>query len=442
MTDIFYPDCFARSPNGYWFLEARSPHNGTIPYRDGTPATDADFGFRYRSHQRDFRYRLLRLPEAGVLPESIRERDRCVVWERWQPESEDSPHELIVSDEGWCVLRTHGFKPMVIVISPTGDELARVRVVWSEVGPTSGADATGEWSVKYMSPSTAGDFWADHSWPYFLRHQGGQFFVWRAVGGEKLIVNLAAGRLLTGGEPEAHGFDDAMRQAERDGVLQFLSDWSRRVGDVDRRLLQQRDDDPPEPTLAEIDFRGGIARLVAAVHLVAVHRVVEALPYLRCWEATDWPSYSTSSVGAKGLSVHYQSLRPILHHAIRSIGGTPQGFPACQFIEDGRKRFVVPPPPVDRQRRIENLQTFLSGRDVLLLAGSPDHVRKESHETEKRLYRWSEDWEYDFTDGTAWFTWRITWMEEGRDVRMQSVERIDAYAVTTDRRLPEILRPF
>jgi hypothetical protein len=35
MTAIYYPDCEATSDNGRYTLEARSPHNGTIPYRGG-----------------------------------------------------------------------------------------------------------------------------------------------------------------------------------------------------------------------------------------------------------------------------------------------------------------------------------------------------------------------------------------------------------------------
>jgi hypothetical protein len=56
ITAIFYPDCEATSDGGRFGWEARSPHNGTIPHRDGRPASEAEFGFKYREHQSEFRY--------------------------------------------------------------------------------------------------------------------------------------------------------------------------------------------------------------------------------------------------------------------------------------------------------------------------------------------------------------------------------------------------
>src|SRR5438132_1350947 len=111
MTAIFYPDCDAASLNGKFALEARSPHNGTINHRDGRTPSDDEYPFKYRDHQRDFRYRLLDTTSTSLISRVFGKKAGHVVWERWQERDEDSPHELVVSDEGWSIIRTHGFKP-------------------------------------------------------------------------------------------------------------------------------------------------------------------------------------------------------------------------------------------------------------------------------------------------------------------------------------------
>jgi hypothetical protein len=110
MTAIFYPDCMATSLNGMFTLEARSPDNGTINDRNGNPPSEDDFGFKYREHQDEFRYRLIdntRNPSIGGF-RGKGNGNGTVIWERWQDKGEDSPHELVVSDDGWSILRTGG----------------------------------------------------------------------------------------------------------------------------------------------------------------------------------------------------------------------------------------------------------------------------------------------------------------------------------------------
>src|SRR4051812_1271061 len=99
MTAIYYPDRTATSASGRFTLEARSPHNGTVPHHDGRPATDEEFGFKYREHQSNFRYRIIESVPVR-LPSTPRPSDNGrVVWERWQGVGEDSPHELVVADD-------------------------------------------------------------------------------------------------------------------------------------------------------------------------------------------------------------------------------------------------------------------------------------------------------------------------------------------------------
>src|SRR4051794_3919560 len=128
MTAIFYPDCEATSPNGKFRLEARSPHNGMINHQDGRTPSEDEYAFKYRDYQRDFRYQLVDTTSTSLASQLFGKKGGHVVWERWQERREDSPHELIVSDEGWSILRTHGFNPELIAVSPEGRDVVRVRI--------------------------------------------------------------------------------------------------------------------------------------------------------------------------------------------------------------------------------------------------------------------------------------------------------------------------
>jgi hypothetical protein len=84
MTAIFYPDCQTTSPGRQFTLEARSPHNGTIPQRNGRKPSPDEFACKYREHQSEFRYRLLDNSRHAFRRLLSKDRRR-VVWERWQP---------------------------------------------------------------------------------------------------------------------------------------------------------------------------------------------------------------------------------------------------------------------------------------------------------------------------------------------------------------------
>jgi hypothetical protein len=73
------------------------------------------------------------------------------------------------------------------------------------------------------------------------------------------------------------------------------------------------------------------------------------------------------------------------------------------------------------------------------LLGSPDPIRRRSRQVGK-VYRWSEEWEYDFRTGDQWVTFRITWEEEGRKGRITQIETVAPYWLRTDERESEILR--
>lgn len=158
MTAIFYPDCEVASANGRFVLEARSPHNGTINYRNGKPPSEDEFPFKYREHQSGFRYRLFGRHRTSFLRRLVG-ANQAVVWERWQEKTEDSPGELVVSDEGWSILRTHGFHPEVIVVSPEGADVLRVYIS----GPEESSDETEEEAAPSIFENRPSLIWhADH----------------------------------------------------------------------------------------------------------------------------------------------------------------------------------------------------------------------------------------------------------------------------------------
>lgn len=448
MTAIFYPDCRATSPCGTFVLEARSPHNGTIPRRDGHSATDADYGFKYRSHQHEFRYRLLAFP--GDPSEAGGGRGR-VVWERWQDKGEDSPHELVVADDGWSAIRTHGFRPEVIVVSPTGHDTVRVRIADAtddedaEVDPSDTRPASGtvpnlSWPAKHLSHSTAGSYWAGHSWPYFLRWAGNPYFVWRTYWGDRLVIDLAHAAIASlAGDPTA-AFREAMDEEEKQGVLALLTDLSGHLPEVEGLVARRRSGEDDEEGELE-PWREKLRRVTSALHLAGIHRVRDAIPHLRGWEPVDCPSYSTGTTAfGRGWWVQVQHFRPILRQSLRLLGEQPRGFPAYYFQQTPDKvRLAVAERPGVAHEQAAGLRDTLSTHEVLDLLGTPDHILRRSHPVGRGLYKWTEEWEYDSLLAGRWITLRITWEEAGRVGRIGRVEEVGPYWLEDDSRATELL---
>jgi hypothetical protein len=420
MTAISYPDCRASSPNGRFTLEARSPHNGTIPHRNGRPASPDEFPFKYRDHQSEFRYRLLR---GG--------RSRPV-WERWQPATEDSPHEVVVSDDGWAVLRTHGFCPDVIAISPDGREVVRARI-WYADNPDlrRGPPSTHVWRPATIDFTTAGVYWTSHSWRYFVPVAGRPHFVWRPWDGRRLVIDLDRAFVFPDDQPLLEGLERVLVEAERAGVTELLAGLAPRMTEIATRLGpgagEPAEDDPLLEPLRQVK---------AALHLVGVHRVVECLPFLRAWEEIDCRSVSTGTAALPDHWLEVQNFRPILQHALRLMGEEPAGFAPYYFTHHARGRLPVPERLTDRRARAARLTPGMAPEQVLRLVGAPDHVRRDSHQVGRR-YVWSETWDYDFRGRAHWLTVRVTWDEE--PVRMTGLKQLPPDHLLTAGREAEIL---
>ncbi len=435
MTAIIYHDCEATSPNGKFTLEARSPFNGTINRKNGGSLPKDDFRVQYPQHQDEFRYRLIdntRTPLSGRL---FGKQEGLVVWERWQERDEDSPSEVVVSDDGWSILRTHGFRPELVVVSPRGKDVLRVGVTGSgsEHKNCSTTTPACVWSPERMGFSTAGLYWAQNSWRYFFRHQNSTYFVWRTYWGQRLLLDLSNATLL----PQPETSDPlflALVEAEKQTVCDLLSAFSDKMDEV-KKWFQPRANEEAEQ---EADPR--IRFLRSAFHLVGVHRIASVVSLLRDWEEIDYPSVSMGShamVECWWLEVQY--FRPILHLSLRLLGQEPLGYPTYHFrIYDG-DRFSLPERVAERRTKATRVSKDMPAETVLQMLGSPDFVKQRSVQVGE-IYRWSEDWEYDFRVPEGWKMFRITWGEkEGRKGRILQIETVPSYWLDTDEREQEIL---
>jgi hypothetical protein len=421
MTAIFYQDCESNSESGRYTLEARSPHNGTIHHRDGRKVSEDEFAFKYRQHQSEFRFRLL--------------NNKQVVWERWQEAKEDAPGELVVSDNGWTVIRTHGFRPEIIVVTPDGNDLIRVSIT----SPDSDSDSSQpHWTPEHISCSTAGLYWAAHSWRYFFKHLGELNFVWRASWGQRLVIDLSRAVVRVNEEPSSP-FGHAFVEAERQSVIALLDGVSRRMDEVRSLLTKQKNGERDEkhPLLERI------RQASAALHMLGIHRMHDSILYLREWESLDCPSFSTGSDAMTGpWWLEAQYFRPIIHHSLKLLGEEPKGFSTYHFAatqNEQKIRFFMPERVPDRRIRATQITKTMSAKDVLNLVGSPDFISRSTKPVGK-LFQSSENWEYDFRKDAGWVTLRITWEKKKKQGRIMEFKEIEPYWLSSNEREAEYLR--
>ena len=445
MTAIFYPDCRTTSANGRFVLEARSPHNGSIPHRDGHPVSEDEFPFYYKSHQSHFRYRLI---DATAPADGAGSK---VVWERWQRKGEDSPHELLVSDEGWSILRLHGFRPEVVVVSPTGRAVLRVRIEFSpskseaaaEPEPSDNDDDDDldddgpphrqrvSWVATGMHWTTGGAYWSINSWPSFFHHGGASFFAWRTSWGDRLIVDLDAAALVNDvskGSPLFHAADEA----EQRGACTLLERLTPRLDEIQQLLTAAAnagDDDDEDDDAEDAQRQLFIAELrdaTSAIHLIGVHGLRERVPLLRAWEplGSEGSLSSTFALGS-GWWLRRESFRPIVQHALRVLGAVPQPYPAFGFKYMDEPSMDLPASGPDRTLDSGSLGIGMPALEVLRALGAPDFVSNESHQ-HGDVYHWTEHWEYDFLLDGGWKTLRITFEEGEPQGHVIRIHRGDA----------------
>jgi hypothetical protein len=446
MTAIFYPDCKAASPNGTFTLEACSPINGTIKHRDGRPPSSS---LRRFGHQDGFRYRVTDNTRRPLIARLLGRRTGSVLWERWQRRGEDSPHELLVSDDGWCIIRTHGFRPEVIAVTPLGQDAIRVKIgadFEPEEFPGPNSVRICSWTPEDLTHSTAGLYWAGHSWRYFFRLEDRPFFVWRTWRGQRLVLDLESRAVLNGERLRVRL--PSLMEAEKQSVATLLSSFASKMGDIraefrrckERAEAREKREGQGDEGESGQEPDPRVPYLTSAFHLAAVHGMTELLPYLRDWEDIDWPSMSTGSVALNDYPhLEFQALRPILHHALKVLGQVPRGYPTYHFRDNDDRRFPMPEHTEDRRTRAKRVRDETPAECVLELLGSPDYIKFGSRRVGE-LYRGLEDWEYDFHGEGEWTTLRISWEEQQDVSRIRRIESVPPYWLNSDARVSEILR--
>ncbi|NPC68573.1 hypothetical protein HPP05_02285 [Corallococcus exiguus] len=412
MTTISYADLRATSPGGRFVLTAQSPDNATTSHRSGLPPSGSELPFGRPVFQESFYYQLLEHVPGGVEPR--------VVWERWQKDGELSPHEVLVSDGGWSVIRTHGFDPEVIAVSPSGQDVLRVCI------PGLRQEAEGDcliWRPLHLMWTTAGTFWSGASWPYFFLDGGTDFFVWRTYWGQRLVLDLTRAALIPEQEAPVHVMD-ATEQRE---VSVLMTELTGRLKEVQAFFA---DPDAPQP------IRPKALRAIAAIHLVGAHRIQACLPLLQEWESVDLPISSMSSTAFPGATIETQFFRPTVQHSMRLLGTEPRGLAPYRFLG---ARGSVPESVPDRRERARALKQNMRAQTVLLQMGNPDCVFKQSRKVDGDTLS-TETWEYDFLVDRQWKTLQLVWEERRSRSRITHMEEMPAPWLQSDARVRELLQ--
>jgi hypothetical protein len=424
MTAIYYPDLVKISENQRFRLEAISAHNGTIPHLDGKWPEPDEFEFEYRQHQNGFRYRL------------VDDRDN-VLWERWQGEDEDSPHELLVSDQGWSIVRTHGFAPEIIVVKPGGGDALNIDLLGVEnVNPRWGLSEPRRlhfWRLSRMGYSTAGSYWSENSWPHFFQVGDRPFFCWRAWWGQRLVIDLGASRIWT--EPEAldPSIAEALAFSEIDGVRKLLDEFSKKFDEVRDFIDSGYDKSKRIPLMEKLPM------VVGALHLVGVHQIKECVPILREWESLDCPEHPNLTSSMEGHWMGHQHFRRIVQQVLRRLDEVPVGSSYYVVKEPRQAPLPFPGNVTDRYQKIRAIEDSMTADQILNTIGLPDFVDRWPNPDEKPV-RWTEVWDYDFRLDQGWVTTRITWQAVRKKVWISAIVEAPSDWLNSDDREREILR--
>lgn len=424
MSIIVFRDRAAMSPEGRFTLEARSSHNwGMDRHQDGGARLEDDSFAKYREDQCGFGYRLVEHVPGAAEPR--------VVWVRRQGRGELPPLGLWVSDDGWVVLRLHGFPPQVVAVEPSGREVFRVRVIRgnAELEDWEAHEPRGRvWRARnYDSGPAEGDTWARNSWSYFHSREGLLLFVCRTSMGQRLVLDLSGAALVGEDTPEWPALSRELDDAERRGVESLLAELTERRAEIVRDASQEK-----------------LGRIVAGLHLVGVHRIESCVPHLRRWEEVDRPySIESSLAFGDGYStwLERQTFRPVVQHALRVLGLQPEGHATYHFLDGGDDECRLPmlAPVTDRRARAAALHENMSAGEVLQLLGSPDDVLSPSREIGGTFHR-TEDWDYDFlTPSGQWLTLKLAWEAVDGQGQLISIQEAPAVWLYSDDRVRRFL---
>ncbi len=379
-TDRYFPDREVRSPDGHWRVTAKSPDNQKKLPNGGAVPFAKDFTYTLYDDQRG-----------------------TAVWSRRQPESEYSPMGVFLDDQGWVIVRT-GWEQLVVLDRTDGKAALTVKLL----------DQFPEEERKnYVHDTTAGPMWDKRSLSHFVVDEGRTLFVIRAWWDRRIVVDLAAGKLL----PDEGTVRAALDVADREWALRTL-EASQKAG--------------PPASFKSRDLPDTLRDNLTAAHIAGRMKIRDAVPALRELEKWDWFGACVFGHRFRHLnkgeinpaSYCFNELRQVVQLALRRIGEKPAGLAAIGFhyvekdelFENGKDVEVKNPIP-DRVEGAVRIQKGMTPAEVLAVLGAPDFVaRRNSTEPGG-----TDVWEYDL-DADPTYTFRITW--DHQEVRVASVERL------------------
>ncbi|MBI2922001.1 MAG: hypothetical protein HYY18_13020 [Planctomycetes bacterium] len=352
-TDRFFGDSTAKSPNGKFRLEAKSPDN-----EEGRRAFAANF-------------------EYTLFDESTGK----AVWTRKQPmkkdvdwptpDGEGSPSGVWLDDDGRAVVFT-GWQELFVLEPTAGQKVFQGKIL--EQFPEGDRK-------KFVSQTTAGPMWTGNSLWYFLGTEGeagrkNRYFVVRPWWGDRVFLDLETPKFLPDAE-EGEAVRVAADKHDRDYVKEALADV--------------RD-------LPECGAPGGCGRrheVDRAAWLAGVLDVREAIGPLRALESDT--NVNSSTMVPDGFSYQTFGTRQTVQLALRRLGQAPEGGGSIviRFEEDpAAGKPVTPAVEVGAKARVGkvgDVKEGMSAREIVALIGNPDCV------SERGSFAWDIDGEKPFT---------------------------------------------
>ncbi|MCB9895562.1 MAG: hypothetical protein H6839_14030 [Planctomycetes bacterium] len=407
MTHVDFFDRRAVSPNGLYEVDALSAENGKVQPPPGLDVPEpGPFGY-----QRMFRYQCR---DAGTGE---------LVWERWQPEREESPEYLFVSDEGECGVFCMG---EVFVIDAKGRRAAGVTM--SSTTPVfSGIGESADYVDEHIHDTSAGQMWSCHSIAYFLSDGGARYFVVVPWWGRRIVLNISAGEWCRGADYEnAAGVEGrALREFEAAFAIKTIAQAveTPELMGTDAEVFGRGDNQTPKPldirtTVLECgttarDFRGAVFNSLNIVHEQGLADAGELVAQLE----------KTNQLGGVDSSVPgYRFVRPqwietftdircVAQRTLRLLGRAPSllpGYMTRGCLQKGD------------DATFDGLEPGASMETVRQVAGAPSYMREHTYQIGRNFFR-DYYWEYDFGVGAEGRTVILAWLQTSKG----SLTRID-----------------
>lgn len=352
-TDRYFSDVTAKSPNGKFRLEAKSPDN-----EDGQ-----------RAFASNFEYTLFEDSTGKVLWTRKQPMMKDAKWPT--PDGEGSPSGVWVDDDGRAVVFT-GYQELFVLEPAAGQKVFQGKIL--EQFPEGDRK-------KFVSNTTAGPRWAGNSLWYFLVVAGEagathRYFVVRPWWGDRVFLDLGAPKFVQDSD-ESEALRAAADRHDRDYVKETLAD----VKD-----------------LPECGAPGGCGRrheVDLAAWLAGVLDVREAIGPLRTLESDT--NVDSSTMVPDGFSYRTFGTRQTVQLALRRLGQAPEGSGSIVIrFEEDPAAGKPGNPPVEvaakaRAGKAGDVKEGMAAKDVVALIGNPDCV------SERGSFGWDIDGEKPFT---------------------------------------------